>query len=118
MGEHGLGIGMLRGPVDIHDLTSAVDALYTASAWQPDFDACWDGRAVTALVLEPRDTAALLEVIRGLRAQIQRSRAAFVVPRPIDYVVAHMLVSKMRCSEQQHQTFRQLDPALSIGSAA
>ena len=67
---------------------------------------------MTVLVLEPRDTAALLEVIRGLRAHIQRSRTAFVVPRPIDYVVAHMLVGKMRCSEQQHQTFRQLDPAL------
>lgn len=110
--DHRLGVGILYGAVDVDDFTESLDALYTANDWDPTFDALWDCREVTSLVLDPEDAEAILAQMNRLQSQFDTGRAAFVVPRMVDYLIARMLVGKLDLPKRQHGIFRRLAPAL------
>lgn len=110
--EQRLGITTLRGSLTVDDFLEALRALYQHDAWRPGFDALWDGRGVRELVLGEEDVAAIVGRVRQLTDRMGSGRAAFVVPREIDHLIAQLILHLTETERRQRKTFQSMPAAL------
>lgn len=107
-----LGWVALIGAVDGDNFLAAMDGLYRHPDWQPGFSALWDARRLHQLLLEPADTHRILAAMQTLAPEIGVGRAAFVVPRDIDYTIARLFIYRGATEGRERRTFADVDEAL------
>lgn len=110
--ERRLGWIVLTGTVDGEGFLEAMEALYRHPDWQPGFSALWDARRLGQLLLEPADMHRILAAMQALASQMGQGRAAFVVPREIDYTIARLFIYRGATGERERRTFGDVDEAL------
>lgn len=110
--EHHLGVALLSGPLTVDDFHGVLDRLYGNPNWKPGFDALWDARAVTELVLDEQDVAAIVRHFQRLADRKGPGRTAFVVPREVDYAIARLLIWLTRNERRQRKALRDMEEAL------
>ncbi|ARA93480.1 hypothetical protein AWN76_010140 [Rhodothermaceae bacterium RA] len=107
-----LGVATLYGPLVVDDFLGAMHGLYEHEDWHPGFAALWDARRVRELVLGERDVAAIVRCTRDLVPRMGTGRAAFVVPREIDHLIARLLIRLTQDERRERQAFREMTEAL------
>ncbi|RMH60971.1 MAG: hypothetical protein D6685_09810 [Bacteroidetes bacterium] len=110
--DHRLGIALFAGPLTVDDFLGSMHGLYEHEDWQPGFAALWDSRRVRELVLGEQDVAAIVRCTRDLAPRMGTGRAAFVVPREIDHLIARLLIRLTQDERRERQAFREITDAL------
>ncbi len=110
--DHHLGVALFSGPLTVDDFHGVLNQLYGNPAWKPGFDALWDAREVTELVLDEQDVSTVVHHIQRLADRKGPGRTAFVVPRDVDYAIARLLIWLTRNERRQRKAFRQMEEAL------
>lgn len=105
------GTIVVRGVVDIALFLDMMRALYLHPAWKPGFQALWDARDISQLLLSPHDTERVVALMRDLDPQMGNGRAAFVVSREIDYIIARLLIYRGLDSQRERRTFVTIEEA-------
>ena len=111
-GTHEVGIATVSGPVDDTTLLAALDQLYLSADWHPGYDAIWDGRGITKLVVDPAGSTGIARRVQSYASRIAAGRTAVVTQRTMDRLFAEMLFARLRCPEQQYALFDSMDSAL------
>ena len=93
---HQIGLVAWRGRVSGEQIIEAMDALFGDPAWQPGFRHCWDGRAISELVLDLPETGAIVKHLREMAGQMGKGRAATVNPAEIHWLAARTLIVMSR----------------------
>ena len=107
-----------RGYVEIEgDVTKAtvIDvarALFQHEGWVPGFDAVWDGRKITQLLLDEDDVAEIVAQSQALSERMGGGRAAVVVPREVDWIMARLFLLRAHHPDRQRRTFHTLEEAM------
>lgn len=107
-----LGLVELWGTVTRDQLVACLEHLYDPSAWDPTFDALWDGRRLSRLLLLPEDIAAVAAVRNRMRTRRPTSRVAIVVTRDLDAEIGTLLLRFREPERTRGAVFRDLDAAL------
>lgn len=100
-----LGVVALDGLVSGADFVVAMGGLYEHAAWAPGFAALWDFTAVRELHVDPDDVATIVERTRALGRRMGAGRAAFVVPRALDRMIATLFVHRVRGDARERRLF-------------
>jgi hypothetical protein len=106
------GIVRLTGTIQGTTFMEAMEALYRSPEWQPGFDALWDARGVTELLLDERDVKAIVALMLDLTARMGPGRAAFVIARELDWMIARLLIYRTRVPSRERRTFETMEEAL------
>lgn len=106
------GVLTLSGVIDGALFVRAMDAIYRHPDWQPGFSALWDARDIRELLIDPADVASVTNVMTRLEPLMGEGRAAFVVPREIDYAIARLLIHRGASSKRERRTFSSMKEAL------
>lgn len=96
----------LQGIVHRCDFVDSMEACFRHPAWQPGFSALWDAQQIEQLILAPEDVSVILKTLADLEPLIGDGRAAFVVPREIDYMMARLLIHRGGNPVRDRRTFR------------
>ena len=107
-----LGLTRLSGVVRGHDFIRAMEELYHHPDWRPGLPALWDARTIEQLLIDPSDVQHIVATLQTLEPLIGGGRAAFVVPRDIDYMMARLLIYKGTNPVRERRTFSHVEPAL------
>lgn len=114
------------GTVTGHDLVSALFALYEDPAWAPGYDAIWDFRVITELLLEEGDLKNLVALDHELDDVAGHGRDVVVVSRELDLFVGKLFLRLSKDTPRPNHLVTTMDEALvwlngeapSSGSAA
>ena len=110
--SHRLGVATLLGAIDGVDFRNAMRALYEHPAWEPDFNALWDGRGLSVLLLQPEDVEHVLALTVELEARMGTGRAAFVMPQELHRMIAGLIIRRRRPNGRERKVFESMEPAL------
>ena len=100
-----LGVALVDGLVTGADFVAAMEALYGHADWAPGFAALWDLTAVHELHIGPDDVAVIVARTRALGGQMGAGRAAFVVPRELDYLIARLITRRAEGDARERRLF-------------
>ena len=106
------GTVTLDGTVTSAEFVGALQALYGAPAWEPDFSALWDGTRIGELVLSPGDIQPIAAQYRRVQERMGLGRAAFVVPHDVAYTIARLLLHHMPHPTRERRVFERMGEAV------
>lgn len=109
--EARLGRVEVHGVVDVQVFLGMMETLYRHPHWQPGYAALWDARGITKLLLSPHETERIVAFMRELEPYMGEGRAAFVVPREIDYIIARLLIFRGLHSKRERRAFTSMHEA-------
>lgn len=89
-----------------------MQALYEAPGWTSGFDALWDARGVTELLMGEDDVHAIVAQTRELTDRMGPGRGAFVLARDLDWMMARLLIHRARVPGRERRTFTTIEEAL------
>ncbi len=101
----------LSGTVDRADFIGAMETCYRHPGWQPGFTALWNAQGIRQLLLDPTDVEAVVAAMAALEPLMGEGRAAFVVPRDVDYLIARLLIIRGGSTLRERRTFNSLAEA-------
>ncbi|HYE57181.1 MAG TPA: hypothetical protein VD948_01700 [Rhodothermales bacterium] len=87
-------------------------ALFQHEGWEPGFDAVWDGRKITQLLLDENDVDEIVAQSQALSGVMRGGRAAVVVPREVDWIMARLFLLRARHPDRERLTFHTLEEAM------
>ena len=106
------GFVTLDGVINCDTFIGVMETLYRHPDWRPGYSALWDGREIKQLLIDPDDLKRILAIILEYRPMVGPGRAAFVMPRDLDYVITRLVLHRGGTPERERRTFPRLEPAL------
>lgn len=110
--EHEIGIARLTGRVTGETIIDVINALYTADAWQPGYNAIWDGRDIDGLIVTMKEALDIVRQSRHLDAQAGEGCTAVVISRGMYFNFVRMIFVRVGNGVRKRRAFHSLDAAI------
>lgn len=101
-----LGTVRLSDNVDGMTMLDVLDQLTSAAAWEPDFDALWDYRDVTELVVTSDQVDQMTARMSDVPAMSGKGRTALLVRSVTHETYANLLIRISKNPHRLQRTFR------------
>lgn len=89
-----------------------MQAVYEAPGWAPGFDALWDARRVSALVMTEQDVHDIVARTQAYMSRMGPGRGAFVLAREVDWMIARLLIHRAASPDRARRMFDTIEAAL------
>ncbi len=106
-----LALIIVEGVVVGADLVEVVSSLVADPVWQSGYSELWDGRCIQSLTVDLPSLDRITRTVKKIRRKLGPGRAALVVHREVDFLIARLLAYTLRSRIREIRVFLTMEEA-------